>query len=245
MEIRVRDHAFDMIDEMEQQVSLAGLRRILELRLLRFGFERTVIGCHPGIARPLGEWAILAGWPDGWLDHYVERHYQEIRPIRRKAARSTRPFVWREAFRETGHMGRSRELLADFISYGMKSGITTPIFGQNGLTGTVSFISSEETLEIAPSDDIALQLIATAAHAKACKLAKIETETNPARPALTRRQIEILNWVAAGKTNWEIGEILGRSERTIEHQVAAAARRLDSVTRAQLVAEAFRAGLLH
>lgn len=36
---------------------------------------------------------------------------------------------------------------------------------------------------------------------------------------ITRRRREILSWMARGKTNVEIGEILGRSPLTIKHHV--------------------------
>lgn len=36
------------------------------------------------------------------------------------------------------------------------------------------------------------------------------------RLGLTRREVEVLTWVSDGKTNAEIGQILGRSPRTVQ-----------------------------
>ena len=58
------------------------------------------------------------------------------------------------------------------------------------------------------------------------------------------RELQCLEWCSHGKTNWEIGQILGISERTVEHHIAAAIRKLGSATRAQAVAEGIRLGLI-
>lgn len=34
--------------------------------------------------------------------------------------------------------------------------------------------------------------------------------------SLTKREAEVLGWVAQGKTNWEVGKILGASPRTVQ-----------------------------
>ncbi|WP_447973005.1 LuxR family transcriptional regulator [Nitrospira sp. Kam-Ns4a] len=38
-------------------------------------------------------------------------------------------------------------------------------------------------------------------------------------PVLTKREREVLEWMKEGKTNWEIGRILGISERTVRFHV--------------------------
>jgi DNA-binding CsgD family transcriptional regulator len=57
----------------------------------------------------------------------------------------------------------------------------------------------------------------------------------PARP-LTPRERECLRWVAAGKTDWEIGQILTISEQTAHGYVQNALAKLGARTRAQAVA---------
>lgn len=55
---------------------------------------------------------------------------------------------------------------------------------------------------------------------------------------LSRREIEILNWVAQGKTNSEIGAILGVSPRTVQKHLEHVYNRLgvDNRHAAMLVA---------
>jgi two-component system response regulator DegU len=66
----------------------------------------------------------------------------------------------------------------------------------------------------------------------------IETVIAP----LTRRETQILNYVAEGNTNRQIADILGISEQTIKSHVSAILRKLNANDRAHAVALAIRNG---
>jgi DNA-binding CsgD family transcriptional regulator len=54
----------------------------------------------------------------------------------------------------------------------------------------------------------------------------------PAKPpSLTRRELEVVEWIAAGKRNREIGEILGCSSRTVQKHVQHILEKLHLETR--------------
>ncbi len=57
---------------------------------------------------------------------------------------------------------------------------------------------------------------------------------------LTSREIEVLTWVARGKSAWEIGEILDIAKRTVDEHVQTAVRKIGAVNRAHAVALAVR-----
>ena len=59
---------------------------------------------------------------------------------------------------------------------------------------------------------------------------------------LTRRETQILNYVAEGNTNKQIADILGISEQTIKSHVSAILRKLNANDRAHAVALAIRNG---
>jgi DNA-binding CsgD family transcriptional regulator len=61
---------------------------------------------------------------------------------------------------------------------------------------------------------------------------------------LTRRQHEILSWVAEGKTSWEISVILRCKEETVNYHVKEILRRLCATNKAHAVSKAMRWGLL-
>jgi len=49
--------------------------------------------------------------------------------------------------------------------------------------------------------------------------------------ALTKRELEVVEWIAAGKRNREIGEILGCSSRTVQKHVEHILEKLHVETR--------------
>src|SRR3977135_1214439 len=58
--------------------------------------------------------------------------------------------------------------------------------------------------------------------------------------ALTRRELEVLTWVAGGKSAWEIGEILQITKRTVDEHVKNIVRKLGAANRTQAAAMAVR-----
>jgi LuxR family quorum sensing-dependent transcriptional regulator len=52
--------------------------------------------------------------------------------------------------------------------------------------------------------------------------------------------VEVLTWVAQGKSAWEIGEILNIAKRTVDEHVQTAVRKIGAVNRAHAVALAVR-----
>jgi DNA-binding CsgD family transcriptional regulator len=64
----------------------------------------------------------------------------------------------------------------------------------------------------------------------------------PSPAALSAREREVLRWVSEGKTNPEIGVILGISARTVQTHLEHVFAKLGVVSRAQAVAEALRRG---
>ncbi len=63
-------------------------------------------------------------------------------------------------------------------------------------------------------------------------------------PFISPREREVLNWLQSGKTNFEIGAILGISENTVKYHLKAIMQKLDTGTRAQTVAVAFAKGII-
>lgn len=58
--------------------------------------------------------------------------------------------------------------------------------------------------------------------------------------SLTAREIEVMGWVARGKSAWEIGEILHIAKRTVDEHVQTSVRKMGAVNRTHAVALAIR-----
>ena len=62
--------------------------------------------------------------------------------------------------------------------------------------------------------------------------------------SLTERQIECVRLAGQGKTDWEIGVILGISEETAKRHIAEARKHYDVTKRVQVVIRALADGLV-
>jgi LuxR family transcriptional regulator, quorum-sensing system regulator CviR len=62
---------------------------------------------------------------------------------------------------------------------------------------------------------------------------------------ITERERQVLRWIAAGKSNWEIGKILSISEFTAKNHVQNLLKKLSVTGRAQAVTTAFFCGLIN
>ena len=72
----------------------------------------------------------------------------------------------------------------------------------------------------------------------------VPTAMQPERPALTPRELEALRWTMDGKTAWEVGAVMGISERTAVLHVNNAMHKLGCVNKHQAVLKALRLGLI-
>ena len=67
---------------------------------------------------------------------------------------------------------------------------------------------------------------------------------HPADMDVTPRETQVLSWVAAGKSDWAIGQILRISSKTVNFHVENAKRKLGAGTRVQAVVAALREGMI-
>ncbi|MDR3439687.1 LuxR family transcriptional regulator [Telmatospirillum sp.] len=64
------------------------------------------------------------------------------------------------------------------------------------------------------------------------------------RHLLSARQLQVLDWIAKGKTNWEISGILEISPKSVEFHIECAKRQLQVFNRTHAVAKAIMLGML-
>ena len=59
----------------------------------------------------------------------------------------------------------------------------------------------------------------------------------------SQREVEVLHWLNAGKTSWDMSVIMKISERTVNYHVNNIMTKLNVTNRSQAVSEAARFGL--
>jgi LuxR family transcriptional regulator, quorum-sensing system regulator BjaR1 len=116
-------------------------------------------------------------------------------------------------------------------------GVSLPFHNASGVHAALTLVDSAVTLSPQRIDSLRLaagQLLTDV----------FSAPRGAAETALAQREIDCLQWSAAGKTSVETGTILGLSPHTVNQHLASAGAKLGAVNRTQAVAKAVRLGLI-
>lgn len=162
-----------------------------------------------------------------------------MNPVAAWCRRIVNPFEWSQAPFDAERSPRAAEVMSVAREFGLDKGFLVPILGGSGFQACVTMAGEQPNCE--PKAKRALHLIGMYAHARCTALMGCESE-GQRRRILSERERDVLAWTAEGKSSWEIATILGLSKRTVNWHVEQAKRKLDAVTRTQVVIKALRSG---
>ena len=235
--------AFDAIDRAFQARSPCELDAVMNEAFAEFGVAHVSVDQMRDASGAMVGIHHFGNWPEEWGAHYVQQqHYLHDRVVRH-AVMSPSPMHWLEAQRAFPLEADERRLFAEAREFGLRDGFVTPLHQVDGAIASVS-VTAHEKLELSPADHAALRLLSIYYCSFGIMLKHGRDLEGRTRVCLTARQRECLQWVRAGKSSWEIGEIVGISERTVNFHVEEACRRLNVQTRQQAVIEAVIQGLI-
>ena len=230
--------AFDFVDEIERTTDQKLVFDRLDRELKKFGFHAWLITGLPNPGDRLESLMMLNGWSPGWTDLYIKLDYVKDDPVVKHCLRSTAPFEWTEVSYDAVANPKAQEIMDRATDFRMNHGFVIPIHTSEGFQSVVTMASDVAQLD-APSKR-ALHLMALYAHGKAVELCGPREIPRPR--LLTMREREVLQWTAAGKTAWEISQILHISEQTVVSHVKSAAGKFDTPNRTATVVAALRRG---
>lgn len=202
-----------------------------------FGFSGVAYG-YLGLEGTEGRPFFFNRWPAAVVESYFDQGLGKADFLLPTAERTRRPFSFQQAYLPYRSDRNAVRLMDTLEQHGWTDGIAVPMHQAGGRVGMVTL--SAERLELSPRELTALQIMGIMTYLKAQEL------TCSAKPPakLTRRETEVMHWVAAGKNDFEIGEILGISQSTTHFHVENAKRKLDATTRAQATARAVHLALV-
>jgi DNA-binding CsgD family transcriptional regulator len=231
----------DMLEDLLTCTSEAQLRLALNKHVKQLGFDSWVYVASPNGRHTLPYF--LSEYPPAWIDHYLEKGYLGIDPVVAHCRAHATPLLWTPDGLVGEGKKRSPAFFHDAADHGLKVGISSPIHGLGCQWGLLSVAGTDQKSDPATKlhQLACVQLLATFAHEAGHHFA---VAPGKATVHLTARELECLRWAAEGKTGWEIGRLLGISERTVVFHVENAARKLDVFGRRQAVARAIALNLI-
>jgi DNA-binding CsgD family transcriptional regulator len=172
---------------------------------------------------------------------YRERGYDAIDPIRPLAAKRAEPFFWSEVPQLVNLTPAQRDYLAFLKQFGVREGVSVPVFGAKGTVAVVAAGTMTQELRIGPDDLLDLQLVCAFVHRRFLQLFGASDQE---LPTLTKREREVLGWIAQGKSTSVIASILGVSEHTIDTLTRRTFQKLGVNDRISAVLKAVGSGLV-
>jgi LuxR family quorum-sensing system transcriptional regulator CciR len=185
---------------------------------------------------------VAINFPTTWLDYYFKHDYASKDPVLLYTPRLERPYLW-DWLGEAFPLTRSQQTLMQQAKEArLKDGVGVPLHGACGNVCLVTFAAGDGNPDAAAG---LRQLEALAAQFHAAYSAVGRSDTDPRMAAmLTQRERECLQWIALGKSSWDIGSILHISENTVNFHVKNALNKLNANTRILAVVKAIRYGLI-
>ncbi len=242
----VADVVFPFADLAQSADSIEAVEDDLIARLNRFNVDNFIL-CQAVDRNRKPTAAIMCGrsLPE-WRSHYIESRLGEKDDLLQAGLRSREPITW-NGFQTTRDVSPGMKDVFDAATdHSLKDGFYLPIHQTDGSIFAVAMLS-HGGIDRDGRVNAALHMLGIYYSLAVQRL----TSSGPnfmlpgeRRPQLTRRQSECLQWVRAGKTDWEISQILGISEHTVIEHLEEARKRLNVRTRTQAVINAIHFGLI-
>jgi DNA-binding CsgD family transcriptional regulator len=202
------------------------------------GFPYVALVSHVDPVSPPPDAVMAYRYPMAWVDHFGAEQYQDIDPVFDAANRRDKPFRWNDP-RFLAKLSREQiRVLAEGREVGVADGVTTPIKLRDALPASCSLVPDSSGVS---AEQIRLaQTMSVYAHERILQINTAQAQSDA--PRLTKRERECLMMAARGKSDWVISELLGVSERAVNHTIERAKRRLGVSTRMQAIMHALRSG---
>ncbi|PHS28585.1 MAG: hypothetical protein COA85_03370 [Robiginitomaculum sp.] len=205
-----------------------------------FGLDRHCLFEISSVETAWQEQLIIGTFPDGYLSDFWREQRAFDSVIIRQVKLSGVPFLTADLHQNYDLTTKERDVESKAQDAGIFVGITFPLKGRhNRIAGVV--ITGDPAV-LGEQEKWILTCIIAGYYSRACVLYEM---TNPkindvTKYALTKRERECLTFVAMGKADREVAEMLNISERTVIFHVNNAKNKLGTNTRLQAVLMALR-----
>ncbi|MGE6743434.1 helix-turn-helix transcriptional regulator [Allorhizobium pseudoryzae] len=225
----------DAISDIRRMDTQFDILRLMRSVAEEYGFRYFVVfTLPPRTVLDLAASTIVTNLPAEFIALFDKYKLLQSSPLLHRLRETTLPICY-----EIEKEPSLPHALDVFAQFSLTGGIAIPVHDVRGKRGVVGFLGSRPPL--VPQEVMELAHLAAHVYEKLSSICAIDVRTTE---ALSERELDCLNWTAAGKTSAEIAEILNLSEHTVNHYLNRATRKLDAVNRTQAVAKGFRLGLV-
>jgi LuxR family quorum sensing-dependent transcriptional regulator len=232
--------ALDFVQRLQKLTSYEEICRHIMDELEWFGFSCVTSMSIPGPGNKLKDGILLNNRPDEYVDRYAEKNYVIHDPVVKELRRNMNPYSWGDV-REGRDLKKSeRTIIDEAREFGARDGFIVPIVN---LSGSVSiFCPCGLDPDLSPRARAAVEIIGIYSHHALMRALVQRQREEVVHTPLTPRERDIMQWVAVGKTDDEIADILSIGTTTVTSHVENAKQKLDAFRRTYAVVQAIRLG---
>lgn len=189
--------------------------------------QRTVVHAH--------------GYDPEWLRLYDESDFREKDPIPERTMKFGALLPWEKAKTLAPNTLEHEEFFEAMEKYGLRHGFGLPLYGPRGRNAYASFDFGYPIERVSDEKMGIVRSVSQAAHQRVCVL--LDAARDPID--LSQRELEVLTWIARGKSFSVIAQILGISQDTVKTYAKRIYAKLDTSDRTGAVVKAIKLGLVN
>lgn len=186
-------------------------------------------------------------YPEDWMAYYMERGYLDCDPVVYRALRGSGSFLWSDATtaqsRDENLDPKTKQsscvLMSEACDAGLADGVGVSLFTRDGGLSAVGLSTNDNALDIPVQTLAEVGLLAGVFHERFLSFFHRDQKVQ-----ITAREIDVLSWSAEGKTDSEIGQLLGVSAATVRFHWGNIFRKLNAVNKVNATAKAIRLKLV-
>lgn len=230
------------VDRIEQYETAYDLFQTLSALAGDVGARRFAMIQIVGATQNFSDMSVVNNWDPELILRYDSLQVGKFSPIVRHIGQGTRGKMFNvDQLKKDPRCLIEKSAFDIFQDYRMTDVFATPVLGNGKSKGGLSF--SSDRLSISSTDQLLLQLLGSYVFERFYNV--------QANLVGTRRQNEItdverecLRKASAGYTSKQTAEALQLSEKSVEHAISSASKKLGTSNRLHTVVEAIRHGLL-
>ena len=181
------------------------------------------------------------GYAEEWLELYEKEEFRLVDPIPERVMEFGALMTWLDAMDWQKNTPEQERYFARMKEYGLIHGFGVPLYGRNGRDAYAAFDFGQHVDEVVPESVGLVRSVAQAGHQRISILVERKSPT----PTLSEREVEVLSWVAQGKSLASIATILELSPDTVKTYAKRVYAKLDATDRVGAVVKALKMGLVN
>jgi len=183
---------------------------------------------------------INVSYSNDWLYTYGKNGYATVDPVLQSLLSSFKTQMWKQTYEKVSSP-KQLEFIEEARSVGLTHGMTTGMLERDRGFATFFSFAGGDADGTKRFKGLLEYLLPSIHHVL---IANTHTPVFNRVKGLSPREVTVLLWLKEGKTNWEIAQIVGVTERTVRFHVEGIFMKLDVSSRTQAVAVAMEHGLL-